>query len=196
MDGLSVPQLDLPGAGLPAIELLIARRVVAGKYRKLSRNEIAADFERERNLISTLAVGVAPERGARPVLMRRQRYNPGGLSFGGTSSADITDGILDLNFPDSPWYNDDAPEGDKILVLFSWDGDSEGALFGVQQELNTLIQENSRYTFRVSVGNIQSGNTSSGGYLNLDNFPGYRVQVLADGSVIYDDLNELTPETK
>lgn len=122
------------------------------------------------------------------------RYNPGGLQYGSTTAADITDGILDLDFPDSPWYNDGAPEGDKILVLFSWDGESQGSLFGVQQELNAPIQGNSRYTFRVSVGNIQSGTGQSGTFLNLSDFPGYRVQLLAEGSVIYDDLNELAPE--
>jgi len=119
------------------------------------------------------------------------RYNPGGLSFGDTSSADVIDGNLDLDFIDSPWYNEPAPDGDKVLVLFSWDGDSLGAPFGVQQQLKASIQGNSRYTFRVSVGNIQSGTTPSGEFLNLENFPGYRVQVLANGNVIYDDLNEL-----
>ncbi|MDF1738198.1 MAG: DinB family protein [Verrucomicrobiales bacterium] len=69
----SQPQLDRPGAGLPAIELFIAKRIVAAKYRKMSRDEVIADFERERVLISGIASRVAPEIGSKRVLVKRQR---------------------------------------------------------------------------------------------------------------------------
>ncbi len=69
----SEPQLDRPGAGLPAIELFIARRLVAAKYRKSSRDEVVADFERERGLISAMADGVASDLGSKQVLVKRQR---------------------------------------------------------------------------------------------------------------------------
>ncbi len=67
------PRLDRPGAGLPAIELFIAKRMVAARYRKMSRDEIIADFERERVLISEMASRLAPDLGSRQVLVKRLR---------------------------------------------------------------------------------------------------------------------------
>ena len=73
MDKTKEPQLDRPGAGLPAIELFIAKRLVASAYRKSSRAGVAADFERERGLISAIAGRVTPELGAKQVLVKRLR---------------------------------------------------------------------------------------------------------------------------
>ncbi len=65
------PQLAPPGAGLPAIEHLIAR--VLFRLRRLtgSRASFTAKFQREREMIRALLRSVDAESGARRVLIRR-----------------------------------------------------------------------------------------------------------------------------
>ncbi len=71
MTTIPEPQLAPPGAGLPAIEHLIAR-VLFGLRRKTgNRASFTAKFHRERETIRAQLRSVDAESGARRVLIRR-----------------------------------------------------------------------------------------------------------------------------
>lgn len=64
------PKLAPPGAGLPKIELLIARWIF-GRFRKqMSREEITGLFVQERDLIVHLAEHCGPENAMRPIVIQ------------------------------------------------------------------------------------------------------------------------------
>lgn len=65
------PELAPPGAGLPKIELLIARMLFALRRWTGSRRSFDARFARERESIRALVRDLSPEAGARRVLIRR-----------------------------------------------------------------------------------------------------------------------------
>lgn len=119
-------------------------------------------------------------------------YNPSGLVYGGGN--DFVDGALNLDIFGSPWFNEPAPDGTHVLLLYTPPFPDTIGEFGVEQTLSTTLEGNSRYVFQVDVGNIQSGTAQNGIRYNFDGFPGYRVQLLANGTVIYEDYDELAPE--
>ena len=59
------------------------------------------------------------------------------------------------------------------------------------QTLSDTLAANTLYTLRVLVGNIASGVSVDTTYFNLDGFPGYRIDLLAGGSVLASDNNSL-----
>ncbi|CAN0418150.1 unnamed protein product, partial [Phaeothamnion confervicola] len=63
--------------------------------------------------------------------------------------------------------------------------------YGFQQTLAATLAANTRYTLEVDIINIASGTSSSGDFFDLSGFPGYRVDLLAGGVVIAQDLNSL-----
>ena len=65
------PKLAPPGAGLPAVELFIARILFAIKRRKGDRESFNADFIRERETIRRLADSCDAKSAATPVLIKR-----------------------------------------------------------------------------------------------------------------------------
>ncbi|HVZ66115.1 MAG TPA: DinB family protein [Lacunisphaera sp.] len=67
------PRLAPPGAGLPRVELFIARQLFRWHRLKTSRDAAAAQIETERATIVTLARGCDPAAAARPVLIPRLR---------------------------------------------------------------------------------------------------------------------------
>ena len=67
------PTLAPPGAGLPKVELLLARLFFAAKRRWTARETLMAQFERERQAIRGLVAGCAPARRSRRVLIPRLR---------------------------------------------------------------------------------------------------------------------------
>lgn len=71
----SEPQLAPPGAGLPAVELLIARLLFGLRRRMASRVSSDAQFARERQRIGALVRSCDADAGSRRVLIRR----PAGL---------------------------------------------------------------------------------------------------------------------
>jgi len=71
MNSPSEPKLAPPGAGLPTIELLIARGLFAWRRWTGSRASCDADFQKERDKIRTLISSCDPESGAERVLIRR-----------------------------------------------------------------------------------------------------------------------------
>lgn len=67
------PQLAPPGAGLPWLELQIARLLFGWRWSRLSRQQINESFEHERCIMLNLARSCTPETGARRVLIKRLR---------------------------------------------------------------------------------------------------------------------------
>ncbi len=67
------PALAPPGAGLPKIELFIARRLFARYLRAGDRERFNGDFQREREKIRALTRSCTPESGATRVLIPRVR---------------------------------------------------------------------------------------------------------------------------
>lgn len=69
----STPQLAPPGAGLPALELLLARLVFAWKRRQGGPGHHNAVFCQERDAVLALARSCTAEEAAAPVLIPRLR---------------------------------------------------------------------------------------------------------------------------
>lgn len=67
------PALASPGAGLPAVDLFIARKLFALKRLLGSRESFTAKFERERVLIRDLMNSCPPKQRAERVLIPRLR---------------------------------------------------------------------------------------------------------------------------
>ena len=65
------PTLAPPGAGLPKIELFIARGIFALRRLTGNRASFTAEFQKEREAIRTLIRGCTPESGAQRVLIKR-----------------------------------------------------------------------------------------------------------------------------
>jgi hypothetical protein len=65
------PKLAPPGAGLPKVELFIARTIFAWRGRKATREGINALFQKERDAIRTLVRPIDADASARRVLIRR-----------------------------------------------------------------------------------------------------------------------------
>lgn len=63
--------------------------------------------------------------------------------------------------------------------------------YGLRQTLSATLQPNTVYTLQVAVINIASGTAVSGDFFDLSGFPGYRVDLLAGGSVLASDNNTL-----
>ncbi len=67
------PVLAPPGAGLPKIELFIARLLFAWRRWRGTRASFTALFEKERDTILALAGSLPPEKAAQRVLIPRPR---------------------------------------------------------------------------------------------------------------------------
>jgi len=110
-------------------------------------------------------------------------FSPGGEMFIGS---------LDPEFSGTEWFSEPTPEGDRVLLLYYRHQEGDFGIkrpqeFGVEQELDETLQAGMVYTLQVDVGNIQSG-----GIYDLDGFPGYRVQLLAGGHCLAEDVSSLT----
>ncbi|MEL6108709.1 MAG: PEP-CTERM sorting domain-containing protein, partial [Planctomycetota bacterium] len=69
------------------------------------------------------------------------------------------------------------------------EGDGE---YGFEQTLDATLQADRDYRLTVEVGNIASGFATNGSFFNLDEFPGYRIDLMAGGEVIATDQDSLT----
>lgn len=108
--------------------------------------------------------------------------------------AGIFPGTLQPNGVD--FFDTTAPEGDLVGILFNSSREGEGE-YGFEQTLVDTLALNTDYSLSVEVGNIASGFATNGTFFNLDEFPGYRVDLLAGGVVIASDLNSLNiPEAE
>ncbi len=88
------------------------------------------------------------------------------------------------------FFNDTAPEGSRVSILFNNQQQGLGE-YGFIQTLAATLQPNSQYNLSVEVGNIASGTATNNDFFDLSGFPGYRVELLAGGQVIGVDNNSL-----
>lgn len=117
-------------------------------------------------------------------------YDPGNIINQNANSVGVIYPTLGQSFfpGGSPQANNSA------LVFLAGPVNFEA---GLQQTLTATLQPFTRYTLSVQVGNIASGTSiagsSDGGgiFYDLDGFPGYRIDLLAGGSVIASDNNSL-----
>lgn len=114
-------------------------------------------------------------------------FDPGGINGG-------NDAIGVVNPTGSVFFPAGVPEGSNAALVFL--GDQIGAApMGLTQVLGDTLQADTAYTLTVEVGNIASGTglppCDVFGFFDLDNFPGYQVQLLAGGVVIAEDDNTL-----
>ena len=108
-------------------------------------------------------------------------YNPQNING-------FSDAVGVINPAGTAHFPGGAAEGHNAAVIFM-DGPASGEA-GLQQTLAATLQAGRRYTLQVAVGNIASG-TANFGYFNLAGFPGYRIDLLAGGTVIGSDSNSL-----
>ncbi len=98
-----------------------------------------------------------------------------------------------LNTSAGPYFPE-APEGSNVGLVFL-QGDVGGGEAGMRQVLSATLQTSTIYRLSVEVGDIDSGvglpPCDQFGFFNLENFPGYRVELLAGGEVIAVDDNSL-----
>lgn len=114
-----------------------------------------------------------------------QIYDPNNI----TGSPGVFTGTLEPNGVD--FFDSVAPEGIKVAILFNSSREGDGE-YGYEQTLADVLQPNTRYELSVEVGNIGSGFASNGTFFDLSEFPGYRVELLAGGTVIAQDNNSLS----
>ena len=73
MTSASDVKLAAPGAGLPALELFIARRMFASKRRSMSRDDVVSLFKQERAKIQALIDENDAAKFGQQVLIKRLR---------------------------------------------------------------------------------------------------------------------------
>ncbi len=124
-------------------------------------------------------------------------HDPNGITSGGAGPTyylgTLTPFVIDpvgnpgvyVNFPDG------APEGQRVAIAFNFAGSSGQGEYGITQTLAAVLEPERTYTLRVEIGNIASGTAMSGDFLDLNGFPGYRIDLLAGGVVIGQDDNGL-----
>ncbi len=73
MSSFPAPLLAAPGAGLPKLELMIARWMFARHRKRHSREAVRRQFEDERGRIMDMAAFCDPRIASAPVLIKRLR---------------------------------------------------------------------------------------------------------------------------
>lgn len=105
-------------------------------------------------------------------------YDP----FNVLSQPNVFVGTLEPN--GTEFFDQTAPEGDRVAILFNRGGKGLGA-YGFQQTLTgTPLLADTQYVLQIDVGNITSGTSEDGTPYDLSNFPGYRIELLAGGQVL------------
>lgn len=106
----------------------------------------------------------------------------------GATNSDRYFGVWNPAGTDS--FLDPVPDGANIGVVFlnNTTGIAEA---GLQQVLSATLQLSTYYTLTVEVGNFDPG--AGGAPWNFTGFPGYRVDLLAGGTLLASDNNTLLP---
>lgn len=110
-----------------------------------------------------------------------QLYDPNGLSTLYPDAGALNP--LPAEFPDG------IPAGDNVGYTFAFTPVGSGVI-GLAQTLSATLTANTRYILQVEVGNIADGNLADA--IELNGFPGYRVELLADGTRLAADDNTLS----
>jgi hapalindole H/12-epi-hapalindole U/12-epi-fischerindole U/hapalindole U synthase len=86
--------------------------------------------------------------------------------------------------PPTGMYPSEAPEGQNVVYLY---GDGSGE-FGIYQILAAVLTPNTTYTLKVEVGNPAAYDI-----WDFAGFPGYRIGLVAGGTILSSDENSLSP---
>lgn len=114
---------------------------------------------------------------------------PPGWSIYGPLSAARHFGVLNPN--GTTLYGEAVPEGASVGVTFL--ADTGGAEGGLEQVLSESLQLDTVYTLTVEVGNLANDANPPHNAFDFTGFPGYRVELLAGGTVVASDNNTLAP---
>lgn len=115
-------------------------------------------------------------------------YDPGTITGGGAGPTYFI-GTIDPAEP--AFFTAGAPDGQRVGIAFNFFGSGDGGEYGMRQVLGEGLQPNTTYTLEVEIGNIASGTAQDGTFFNIDGFPGYRVDLLAGGVIVAQDVNSL-----
>jgi hypothetical protein len=120
-------------------------------------------------------------------------YDPGNITDNGDGPTYFIGTIAPqiINPPNYEYFPAGAPQGSRVAIAFNFNGSGGGGEYGLVQTLGDTLTANTLYTLRVLVGNIASGVSQDSTFFNLDGFPGYRIDLLAGGSVLASDNNSL-----
>lgn len=124
-------------------------------------------------------------------------YDPGAITAGGDGPTyfigtltpfepdPIGNPGVYVNFPAG------AAEGQRVAIAFNFFGSGGGGEYGLEQTLAETLAADTTYTLEVEIGNIASGTAMSGQFFDLSGFPGYRVDLMAGGQILAQDVNSL-----
>lgn len=119
----------------------------------------------------------------------------GGVPVAGASIGVLNPGTAADHAPNPAFFPAGAPEGDNAALLYM-NGDTGANEFGITQVLAATLEANTTYTLTVEVGDIASGAglvVPFTAFFDLQGFPGYRVQLLAGGMLLVEDVDTLMP---
>ncbi|MBM3978379.1 MAG: hypothetical protein FJ299_15500 [Planctomycetes bacterium] len=121
---------------------------------------------------------------------------PGWQGYGSLNFGNRTIGVL--NPATTVLYGAAVPDGSNVGVVFLLDNPAQQMQFasleaGLRQTLTSTLQTSTRYTLEVEVGNIAVDPTPPHNQFAFGGFPGYRVDLLAGGTVLASDTNTLLP---
>lgn len=115
---------------------------------------------------------------------------PGWAAFGNVDFGWRTVGVVNPN--STLLYLDPVPLGSNIGVVFLGPSFSNSPA-GLRQTLSTTLQARTTYTLTVAIGNMGNDPNPPHNSFNFSGFPGYRVELLAGGSLVAADHNSLLP---
>ena len=119
-------------------------------------------------------------------------YNPNNVAGAGAGPNYYIGTLTPSATPNpSEFFTLGAPEGQRVGIAFNFARVGGGGEYGFSQTLAATLQANTVYTMNVDIGNIGSGTAVNGDFFNLSGFPGYRLDLMAGGIVIAQDLNSL-----
>lgn len=122
-------------------------------------------------------------------------YDPGAVTDGGDGPNYFVGTLLPSEHFSEPGVTQNfpggAPDGVRVGIAFNFEPTGDGGEYGLQQTLVATLEADTIYTLSVDIGNIATGIAQSGQTFFLDGFPGYRVELMAGGTVIATDDNSL-----
>ena len=119
-------------------------------------------------------------------------YDPNNVTSNGDGPTYFIGTLRPASAPNpTQFFTAGATEGQRVGIAFNFANSGGAGEYGFVQTLAATLQANSIYTLNVDIGNIGSGTAVNGDFFNLSGFPGYRVDLLAGGSVIAQDINSI-----
>ncbi len=130
-----------------------------------------------------------------------QVHGPNSFTFGAptgwsayNTGAVVGDSVGTLNPAGTTYFLPGQWGGANVAIAYIQAGGTSGIEFGIQQQLAATLAMDTIYTLSVEVGNIASGTSDLGNgpiFFDLDGFPGYRIDLLAGGTLLASDDNSL-----